>query len=271
VPAAVCALTQAFQYNDLASLETLLLEHPGEFAAVIMEPTNFKNPAPGFLEGAKALAHQHGALLIFDEICSGFRFGLGGAQKLFGVTPDLACFGKAMGNGFPISCVVGRADVMAIFTEIFYSFTLAGEVASMAAALKVLDILENTDALARMEANGITLQDAINVMSKKAGLGDRVKCVGRPTWSLIEFFDANGDDSSSISSIMKDLFQQECLKRGILIHTTHNISAAHDNRDIQETMEAYAEIIKTLAEWIEDPNPSRFLEGSPTQPIFRVR
>jgi glutamate-1-semialdehyde 2,1-aminomutase/spore coat polysaccharide biosynthesis protein SpsF len=172
-----------------------------------------------------------------------------------------------MGNGFPIACVVGRAEVMVIFTEIFYSFTFAGEVASMAAALKVLDILENTDALARMEANGITLQDSINVMGKEAGLEDRVRCVGRPTWSLIEFSEANGDDSS----IMRDLFQQECVKRGILIHNTHNISAAHDNRDIQETLEAYAEIIKTLAEWIEDPNPSRFLEGSPTRPIFRVR
>jgi glutamate-1-semialdehyde aminotransferase/spore coat polysaccharide biosynthesis protein SpsF (cytidylyltransferase family) len=267
VPAAVCALTQPFQYNDLASLESVLFEHPGEFAAVIMEPTNFVDPAPGFLEGVRDLAHKHGALLIFDEICTGFRFGLGGAQKLFGVTPDLACFGKAMGNGFPIACVVGRAEVMAIFTDIFYSFTFAGEVASMAAALKVLDILENTDALARMEANGITLQDSINVMGKEAGLEDRVRCVGRPTWSLIEFSEANGDDSS----IMKDLFQQECVKRGILIHNTHNISAAHDNRDIQETLEAYAEIIKTLAEWIEDPNPSRFLEGSPTRPIFRVR
>lgn len=267
VPAAVCALTQPFRYNDLASLENVLLEHPGEFAAVIMEPTNFKDPAPGFLDGVRELAHKHGALLIFDEICSGFRFGLGGAQKLFGVTPDLACFGKAMGNGFPIACVVGKAEVMAIFTEIFFSFTFAGEVASMAAALKVLDILEKTDALARMEANGITLQDCVNVMSKEAGLGDRVKCVGRPTWSLIEFSEADGGDSS----IMKDLFQQECLKRGILIHNTHNISAAHDSRDIQQTLEAYAEVIKTLAGWMQDPNPSRFLEGSPTRPIFRVR
>jgi glutamate-1-semialdehyde 2,1-aminomutase/spore coat polysaccharide biosynthesis protein SpsF len=160
---------------------------------------------------------------------------------------------------------------MAIFTEIFYSFTFAGEVASMAAALKVLDILENTDALARMEANGITLQDSVNVMSKEAGLDLRIKCTGRPTWSVIEFSEANGDDNSIMSSLMKDLFQQECLKRGILIHNTHNISAAHDSRDVQQTQEAYAEIIKTLAEWIEDPNPARFLEGSPTRPIFRVR
>jgi glutamate-1-semialdehyde 2,1-aminomutase len=81
-------------------------------------------------------------VLIFDEICSGFHFGLGGAQKKFGVTPDLACFGKAMGNGLPISCVVGSADVMKVFEDIFFSFTFGGEVASMAAAMKVLDVLE---------------------------------------------------------------------------------------------------------------------------------
>ena len=267
VPAAVCALTQSFRYNDLSSLEQLLASHPGEFAAVIMEPTNFEKPAPGFLEGVKKLAHKHGALLIFDEICTGFRFGLGGAQKLFGVVPDLAAFGKAMGNGFPISCVLGRSDVMAIFTEIFYSFTFAGEVASMAAALKVLDILEHTDTLARIEANGVTLQDAVNVMSAEAGLKDRVSCIGWPAWTLIQFTRPDGSDDS----VLKDLFQQEAIKRGILIHTTHNVSGAHDNADIQQTLESYAEILKTLGSWVSDSNPSRFLEGEPTRPVFKVR
>ena len=146
----------------------------------------------------KHLAQRHGALLIFDEICSGFHFGLGGAQKLFGVTPDLACFGKAMGNGFPISCVLGRADVMRIFEEIFYSFTFAGEVASMAAAMKVLDILEQTDALARMESNGRTLQDGVNAMAKEAGLGQRIRAMGRPQWSLLKFSDQRRRRQSAV-------------------------------------------------------------------------
>src|SRR5206468_1722534 len=132
--------------EQLARGHSFSLAHPLEFAAVIMEPINFFDPAPGFLEGVKDLARKHGAILIFDEICSGFHLGLGGAQKLLGVTPDLACFGKAMGNGFPIACVVGRTDVMRTFDEIFYSFTFAGEVASLAATMKVLDILEQTDA-----------------------------------------------------------------------------------------------------------------------------
>ena len=106
-------------------------------------------------------------MLIFDEICSGFHFGLGGAQKKFRVTPDMACFGKAMGNGFPISCIVGSADVMQVFEDIFFSFTFAGEVASMAAAMQVLDVLETTDALGRMDINGRVLQEGLTSLRKK--------------------------------------------------------------------------------------------------------
>ena len=176
-------------------------------------PVNFQEPAPSFLEGVKDLAHRNGALLIFDEICSGFHFGLGGAQKRFGVTPDLACFGKAMGNGFPISCIVGRTDVMRCFEEVFFSFTFAGEVASMAAAMKVLDILETTDALAKMEANGRTLQDGFNTLAEEAGLAHRLRAMAHPTWSLIKFLDDGGNDSP----LVKSLFQQEAAKRGVLL------------------------------------------------------
>jgi glutamate-1-semialdehyde 2,1-aminomutase/spore coat polysaccharide biosynthesis protein SpsF len=267
VPQAVRDLTHAFRYNDLSSLQSLLEQHPGEFAAVIMEPMNFVEPEAGFLQGVKNLAHQHGALLIFDEICSGFHFGLGGAQKLLSVTPDLACFGKAMGNGFPISCVVGRADVMRVFEEIFYSFTFAGEVASMAAAMQVLDILEHTGALAKMDSNGRTLQDGIRVMTKEAGLAGQIVCVGRPTWSLLKFFKPDGTDSP----LLKNLFQQEAIKRGILFLATHNLTAAHDSVAIHQTLEAYASVFKTLSSWMQQPVQSQFLEGEMSQPVFRVR
>jgi glutamate-1-semialdehyde aminotransferase/spore coat polysaccharide biosynthesis protein SpsF (cytidylyltransferase family) len=267
VPDAVRALTHPFPYNDLPALEKLLQEHSGEFAAVIMEPVNFVEPARDYLQGVKEEAHRHGTLLIFDEICSGFHFGLGGAQKRYGVVPDLACFGKAMGNGLPISCVVGRADVMKVFEEIFFSFTFAGEVSSMAAAMKVLDILEHTDALARMEANGRVLQDGFNALAKLAGLADRLTCVGNPSWSLIRFRDADGKDSL----LLRSLVSQELIQRGILTLVTHNMTAAHDHIAVQQTLEAYAATMKTLAGWLQDPHPERFLEGEMIQPVFRVR
>jgi glutamate-1-semialdehyde 2,1-aminomutase/spore coat polysaccharide biosynthesis protein SpsF len=267
VPAAVCALTHPFVYNDLGSLQKLLNERPGEFAAIIMEPVNFWPPVPGFLEGVKDAAHEHGALLIFDEICSGFHFGLGGAQKRFGVTPDMACFGKAMGNGFPISCVVGKADVMKVFEDIFFSFTFAGEVASMAAAMTVLDILETSDALTRMDANGRLLKEGLNTLAKEAGLENCLKCIGYPFWSLIKFLDQDGKDSF----LVRSLFTQECAKRGVLLLATHNMTAAHDPLAIEQTLKVYAGVCKTVANWLSDPHPERYLEGEIIQPVFRVR
>ena len=267
VPEAVRGLTHAFVYNDLESLRKLLGEHPGEFAAVIMEPVNFWPPAAGFLEGVKKLAHEHGAILIFDEICSGFHFGLGGAQKRFGVTPDMACFGKAMGNGFPIACVVGKADVMRVFEDIFFSFTFGGEVASMAAAMKVLDVLETTDALARIEVNGRLVQEGLNTIARDAGLQERIKCIGYPCWSLIKFLDADAKDSL----LVRSLFTQECVKRGLLLLATHNMTAAHDPLAIEQTLKVYAEVCKTLARWLQESQPAQHLEGEIIQPVFKVR
>jgi len=267
VPECIRSLTHKFQYNNLGSLEKLFREHPGEFGAVILEPFNFEEPQPGFLSALRDLTKENGTVLIFDEICSGFHFGLGGAQKLFGVTPDIACFGKAMANGFPISCVVGRADIMRSFDDIFFSFTFAGEVASMIAAMKVLDILKSSDALQQIQSNGKVLQDGLNVMIEEAGLQARIRCVGRPQWSLLKFLDGYNNEDL----ILKNLFQQEAVKRGVLMISTHNMTSAHDRVAVQETLEVYATVLKTLAGWVEDPNPERFLEGKMSQPVFRVR
>jgi len=263
----VRGLTHPFPYNDLGKLDALLQTHAGQFAAVIMEPVNFTEPLPGYLKGVQELAHRHGALLIFDEVCSGFHLGLGGAQKRFGVVPDLACFGKAMGNGFPISCVVGRSEIMAVFEEAFFSFSFGGEVASMAAAMKVLDILETTDALARIEDAGCLLQSGLNALAQEALLSERIRCVGYPQWSLIRFLDADGKDCF----LTRSLFQQELVKRGILALATHNMTAAHDASAVERTLEVYSEVLKTLSGWLSDANPSRFLEGPKIQPVFRVR
>jgi glutamate-1-semialdehyde aminotransferase/spore coat polysaccharide biosynthesis protein SpsF (cytidylyltransferase family) len=267
VPQGVRDLTHPFAYNNLESLENLLETHKGEFAAVIMEPVNFVEPEDSFLQDVKELAHKHGALLIFDEICSGFHFGIGGAQKKYNVVPDMACFGKAMGNGFPIACVVGRRDVMKTFGEIFFSFTFGGEVASMAAALKVLEILEQTDALTRMNENGKRLQDGFNALAKEAGLSERFECIASPVWSLIKFRDAEGKDSY----LERSLFSQEVIKRGVLMLVTHNMTAAHDAVTTERTLEVYAAVFKTLSNWLSDSNPAKYLEGEMIQPVFKVR
>lgn len=268
VPQAVRELAHPFLYNDLDALETLLASLPNKFAAVIMEPVNFVWPEPDYLEKVKETAHRHGALLIFDEICSGFHFGLGGAQKIFGVTPDMATFGKAMGNGWPISCIVGRREIMKVFDDAFVSFTFAGDVSAMAAAMKVLDILEFGDAYARMTAAGTKLFDGARVMAAAAGLDDVFRLKGHTHWSLFSFVDKNGADDPATRA----LWVQEVTRRGVLILTTFNISAALDESDVTKVLTAFAHAFKRVAEAKAlGVNPESWLDGPIPIPAFRAR
>lgn len=268
VPADVRALAHPFPYGDPVALDALLASRQGQFAAVIMEPVNFHWPESGYLQTVKEIAHRHGALLIFDEICSGFHFGLGGAQKLFGVTPDMATFGKAMGNGWPISCVVGRRDVMRTFEDAFVSFTFAGDVSAMAAAMKVLDILERGDAYARMTAAGTKLFDGARVLANAAGLGSAFRITGHPHWSLVGFVDENGADDP----IMRALWLQEVTRRGVLMIVTHNVSAALDEGAVTRVLSAYAHAFKRVAEARSlGVPPDSWLDGPAPIPAFRAR
>jgi glutamate-1-semialdehyde 2,1-aminomutase len=268
VPASARGLVHSFPYNDLEALDRTLAEHSGEFAAVIMEPFTFYEPAEGYLEGVKELSHRHGALLIFDEICTGFHMGLGGAQRRFGVVPDLAAFGKAMGNGYPISCIAGRRDVMEVFDEIFVSFTFAGDTAAMAAALTVLDVLEHTDALERMEASGRTLRDGALALAQSAGLGNRFLVHGHPSWTLLRFVDEHGADDP----VLRTFWVQEVTRRGVLVLTTHNVCAALDYGAIEHVLSAYAAAFKRVGKLARDgADLAGHLGGAIPSPAFRAR
>ncbi len=268
VPRAVRDLSHPFPYNDLAALERLLATHKGEFAAVIMEPFNFYWPQDGYLEGVKRLAHEHGALLIFDEICTGFHLGLGGAQRMFGVLPDLAAFGKALGNGYPISCIVGRRDIMQKFDDVFVSFTFAGDVSAMAAALAVLDQLEQGDAYARMTAAGKKLADGATELAALAGLGARFKIQGHPHWTLLKFLDADGKEDAALRA----LWIQEVTRRGVLILSTHNVSAALDQAAVEHVLNAYAEAFKYVGKVVQGGRKAGdALDGPIPTPAFQAR
>ena len=268
VPKAVRELAHPFPYNDLDALERLLSSIPNGFAAVIMEPVNFIWPEPDYLQSVKEIAHRHGALLIFDEICSGFHFGLGGAQKLFGVSPDMATLGKAIGNGWPISCIVGRREVMQVFEDAFVSFTFAGDVSAIAAAMKVLDILESGDAYARMTAAGTKLFDGAKVMAAAAGLDDAFRLKGHPHWSFFSFVDENGADDPATRA----LWVQEVTRRGVLILTTFNISAALDESATTTVLSAFAHAFKRVAEARKlGIAPEAWLDGPIPVPAFRAR
>lgn len=268
VPKGVQDLAHPFPYNDLEALEALLSSKQDKFAAVIMEPVNFFWPDSGYLEKVKEITNRHGALLIFDEICSGFHFGLGGAQKLFDVTPDLATFGKAMGNGWPISCIAGRREIMQVFDDAFVSFTFAGDVSAMAASLKVLDILESGDAYARMSSAGAKLFDGALVMAREADLESNFVLKGHPHWPAFSFVSEDGEDDP----ITRAFWIQELTRRGVLILTTFNISSALNDECVTRVLEAFAHAFKRIAHAKSlGIDLASWLDGPPCTPAFKAR
>lgn len=267
VPEAVRALTHTFVYNNLASLETIFTQYPGQLAAVIMEPMNFAFPKEDFLQKVKDLTHQHGALLIFDETITGFRYALGGAQELFGVVPDLATFGKGLANGYPLSAIGGRREIMELMEEIFYSFTFGGESLSLAAARATLDKLLREPILESMWARGQQLLDGVRALISRHKVEHIFTAVGQPVWSFLLMSDAGGYSSFEI----KSLYMQEILARGILGIGSHNISYAHSPEDIDRLLTVYDEVFPIIKKAVDNQQMTHLLLCKPLQPLFRVR
>ncbi len=265
VPAAVCELTRTFTYDDVGSLERLFAEHPGRVAAVILEPVGVVEPTGDFLQRVAALTHANGAVLIFDEIVTGFRLALGGAQERFGVVPDLACFGKAMANGFPLSAVVGRREIMEVFDEIFYSFTFGGEALSLAAARATIAKLRERNVVEHLWRQGRALRDGYNALARELGLADRTQCIGFPPRTVLTFRDRAGADSLA----MKSLFQQEMIKRGILTSGGFTLCYAHSDEDVRRTLAACRDALGILATALAGDRVEAMLEGPVVQPVFR--
>jgi glutamate-1-semialdehyde 2,1-aminomutase len=267
VPEAVRALTHTFPYNDLDALGALLSSHSGQFAAVVMEAMNVTTPAPGYLEGVKTLAHRHHALLVFDETITGFRFAAGGAQQHFGVTPDLATFGKAMANGFPLSAVTGRADVMDVMQEIFFSSTFGGEALSLAAALATMKKLEQQPVIETLQKQGRVLMSGLSELVAQNGLESVLSVSGHPAWSFLVLHDTPQYSQWPI----RTLFLQEMFDRGILTLGTHNMSYAHGDTEIARILAVYAEVLPFLREAIFEKRLESRLRCAVLEPLFKVR
>ncbi len=267
VPKAVRDLTHMFKYNDIESLDAILRERPDEFAAVIMEPMNAHPPKPGFLEAVKELTHKHGALLIFDETITGFRYANGGAQELLGVTPDLATFGKGMANGYPVSAVAGRADVMRLMEEIFFSFTFGGETLSLAASLATMTKLQRQPVIESMRRIGTLVKDGVDARIKHHEASSFLAISGDPTWSFLTFTDT----PKATQWELKTLFLQEMFARGTLILATHNICYAHSESDVTALLKAYDEVLPMLRQLAHEGGADRLLRCKPLEPLFKLR
>ncbi|MBI3544179.1 MAG: aminotransferase class III-fold pyridoxal phosphate-dependent enzyme [Deltaproteobacteria bacterium] len=267
VPKATRDLTHQFTYNNLDSLAALFKQHPGEFAAVILEPMNVTQPEKGFLEGVKELTHKHGALLVFDETITGFRYAKGGAQERFGVTPDLATFGKGMANGFPVSAIAGKADHMRLMEEIFFSFTYGGETLSLAAALATMRKLELEPVVDTLKKQGTKVMEGTRSLIARHKLGEALSVAGDPTWSFLLMKDAGRYTSWQL----KTLFLQEVFARGLLTIGTHNMSYAHGDAEVEKLLTVYDEVFGLLSEAMTENSLEKMLLTKTLEPLFKVR
>lgn len=267
VPKAVRDLTFPVAFNDLDAVRSLLAQHPGEFAALLMEPMNATDPQAGYLDSLKELLHAHGALFMFDEIITGFRYALGGAQSYFNVTPDLASFGKAMGNGMPISAIVGREDIMAEMEEIFFSGTFGGEALSLAASIAVIDKMKREPVIERLWQTGEFLSRESQGLFARHGLADVLSLCGKAPWKIL----AVKDHPKARKEAIKTCLAQAMFKRGTLLLASHNVCYAHGAADLSRVLKAYDESLAHVASELETDRLEERLGIPPIMPVFRVR
>lgn len=261
IPKAVQDLTYTFNYNDI---ESLIQSIDSQTACVILEPFVFEEEKNNFLKEVQEVCKKNGALLIFDEMWTGFRIALGGAQEFFGVTPDLACYSKAIANGMPISVITGREDVMKLFDkEVFFFTTFGGEALSMAAAMATIEEIENKNVTELLSIQGKKLKDGYNSIATELGI-DFSKCSGYNCRTIITF-----DAKAGNLLELKSLLQQEMIKRGILWGGFHNMSFSHSDEDVEYTLKAYADALPLLKKAAEEKNIKELIRGGCVEPVFR--
>jgi glutamate-1-semialdehyde 2,1-aminomutase len=241
VPHGLAGTALPFRYNDLASLEQQLESNQGEVACIILEASRGASlPAPGFLEGVRALATAHGAVLIFDEVVTGFRLGLGGAQAQFGVLPDMATYAKAISNGYAMGAVVGRGAIMEVVGEMFVSSTYWSDAVGLAASLATIRELRRRDAFTRVAEVGARFQQQFDELAEEHELP--LRTAGLPQ----QFAIAATEGDATQKKGLKDLYVQEMTRRGFFTSFGVSPSYAHTDADLEQAAASWREIFPLL-------------------------
>ena len=248
-------------YNDIESIEKTIKLQGGEIAALIMEPVINYEPNEGFLKEIRRLTKENNIILIFDEMKTGFRLSIGGAQKYFDVIPDLAVFAKGLSNGFPISVLTGRKYLMEQFEneKCFLSASYATEKASINAALKTLEILERDNVIGYVWKMGGIFKEGIARCIEKNNLENIMQIVGLAPMTHIIFSDYEDITVNDIKSYI----QQECARMGVLFVGYHHTCFEHKIGDIEVTLKVYDEVFSMLNEALSDRSVVGKLAGKP--------
>ncbi len=272
IPDGVAHQAVPFHYNDVASARRLFDVYPGRIAALMMEPARTEEPAAGFLAALLELCRAHGALLVFDETITGFRWHVGGAQALYGVIPDLSVFGKAIANGFALSALCGRRDVMRLGSRereqdraFLLSTTHGAEAPALAAAMATMRVYRSHPVVEHLHRQGARLADGIRAAARARGVEGHFKVVGRPCNLLYTALAADGRPSQSF----RTLFLQETIRRGVLA-PSFVVSYSHGDADVDRTIEAVDGALAVYARALED-GVERHLVGAPSRMVFERR
>jgi len=262
IPQEIKDLSSTFEYNNIESLRAVLNE---DVACVILEPFIFEEPKNNFLQEVQALCRANGSLLIFDEMWTGFRVAIGGAQEYFGITPDLAVYSKAFANGMPIALLTGRRDVMELFEkDVFFYSTFGGEALSLAAAIATITEMRDKDVPKSLAAKGKALKEGYNRLAAARGVDAVTTCQGFDCRTIITFNAAAGDPL-----LLKSYVQQEMIARGILWGGFHNVCFTHTEEDIEQTLQAYDDVLGLLADVVKKEDVASRLQGEPVEAVFR--
>jgi glutamate-1-semialdehyde 2,1-aminomutase len=267
VPEAVSKLSHTFTYNDIDSLRRIFDMTGGQIAAVIIEPMSSEFPKDDFLQQIKLLTAKFDSILIFDEIVTGFRLAEGGGQELFGVIPDLTTLGKGMANGFPLSAIVGRSEIMKEMNSIFFSGTFGGELLSLAAAKAVLKLHQRKLIVPRLISIGNSINEIVTSQIQQYDLSDILTLKGHPSWKIYSWI----QDSSIPQATLKTLFLQEMFANGVLTIGSNNVSTAISRKDLTKVSRAFEGALSTLARAINRGSAEGLLKADPLIPLFRVR
>ncbi|HMG25021.1 MAG TPA: glutamate-1-semialdehyde 2,1-aminomutase [Kofleriaceae bacterium] len=273
IPRAIYEQTVQFHYNDLASLRAVFAAHPGAIAAVALEPARIEEPAPGFLAELVALCHAEGALVIFDETITGFRWHTRGAQGLYGVAPDMSVFGKGMANGFSQSALAGKREVMhwggrdRLDEDVFLLSTTHGvETPAVVAAIATMEVYRTEPVCEHLHRVGARLADGLRQASARHGLSAYVEPIGR----ACNLFFSTRDPQGKPSQPFRTLFLQELIRRGVL-GPSFVVSYSHQDEDIDRTIDAVDGALGVYARAMAQGNVDGLLVGPPSRPVFGRR
>ncbi|MEM7208445.1 MAG: glutamate-1-semialdehyde 2,1-aminomutase [Pseudomonadota bacterium] len=271
IPEQTKSLSLTFSFNDINGLEALFNANPNEIACVILEPTKYEPPKDNFLHRVKDLCHRNGALFVLDEMITGFRWHNGGCQSLYDIEPDLSTFGKALGNGFAVSALLGKSQYMERgglyhnHPRVFLLSTTHGaETHALAAAIATMDTYKNEPVIETLSNQGMRLKSGLDEVIANHDLQDYVQIVGEPQCLVY----VTKDQDKKSSQYYRALFMQEIIKRGI-IGPSFIISYSHSNDDVDKTIEAVDGALAVYSRAISD-GVDRYLSGGPTQVVYRT-